>query len=133
MVSSGIPFVDITHARANHGAYLVLDARERVEFEVSHLAGSVWLGFDQPDWSVLDAWPRDTKILVYCSVGLRSSLMVEKIRAAGFSETYNLHRGIFGWVNRGFPIVNNKEQRTDRIHCYNRLFGTWVRQGKKVY
>ena len=133
MVSNGIPFVDITYARANHGAYLVLDARERVEFEVSHLAGSAWLGFDQPDWSVLDALPRDTKILVYCSVGLRSSLMVEKIRAAGFSEAYNLHRGMFGWVNRGFPIVNNKEQPTDQIHCYNRLFGTWVHRGKKVY
>jgi rhodanese-related sulfurtransferase len=78
-----------------------LDAREKEEFEISHIRNAEWIGSDNLDKRHLDSIGHDIKIVVYCSVGYRSSLVVRQIRSAGFLNTYNLFGGIFKWANDG--------------------------------
>ena len=77
--------------------------------------------------------PKDAILVVYCSVGYRSEKIGEKLKALGFSKVYNLYGGIFEWSNRGYPLVDQKEQPTTKVHAFNKDWGRWLEQGTKVY
>jgi len=105
---------------------LLFDAREKAEFETSKIVNAEWIGSDISEISRLDSIDRDTKIVVYCSVGYRSSLLVREMRRAGFNNTFNLYGGIFKWVNDG-RLLNKDGTFTDKIHGYNRKWSRFIR------
>ncbi len=51
---------------------LLLDAREPEEFNVSHIKGAKNYGYKSPNKNLLKDVPKNTEIIVYCSVGVRS-------------------------------------------------------------
>ena len=105
---------------------IILDAREREEYEVSHIPGARFAGYDHfklEEWKNL---PKDQPIVVYCSVGYRSEKIARKLEEQGFSHVYNLYGSIFEWVNRGYQVVDNKGQPTNSVHTYNKDWGRWV-------
>jgi rhodanese-related sulfurtransferase len=110
-----------------------LDARSREEYEVSHLAGARWIGFDTFDSSRVADLPRDTSLLVYCAVGYRSEKISERLQQMGFTQVHNLYGGIFEWVNQGQPVVNPAGQRTDTVHGYSKTWSRWLEEGEVVY
>ena len=112
--------------------WVVLDAREREEYEVSHLPGAHFAGysdFDPSEWSKL---PKDQPIAVYCSVGYRSEKITAKLQKQGFTQVFNLYGSIFEWANRDFPLVDAKEDPTNRVHTYNKDWSRWVDNEKIV-
>ena len=110
----------------------LLDARERNEYEVSHLKGARWVGYKAFDPTSLRDLPRSARIVVYCSVGYRSEKVAEKLLAAGFTDVHNLYGGLFEWVNQGHSVVDAKGA-TRRVHAYDRTWGVWLNKGEKVY
>ena len=48
---------------------IFLDAREKNEFNVSRIAGAIWVGYDTFRMSRVKDLPKDSKVVVYCSVG----------------------------------------------------------------
>ena len=121
----GVPRIttDSLAARLDAGEPVVLlDVRTQEEYAVSHLPGAVRLDPDAPDLTPLDTLRRDAPIVAYCSVGYRSALMTERLRAAGFSRAVNLEGSIFRWANEGRPVVRDGE-RVRQVHPYNRLWG----------
>ena len=112
---------------------LLLDAREPSEFLVSHIAGARHVGYNFFDVKNLPAVSKNTPIVLYCSIGYRSEKIGEKLIAAGFTNVKNLYGSIFEWVNEGYPIVDNNQKPTDRVHAYSRTWAVWLRKGKKVY
>lgn len=58
---------------------LLVDARERHEYEVSHLPEALWIGYEEFDTERLAAIPKDQKITVYCSIGYRSEKIAKKL------------------------------------------------------
>lgn len=111
---------------------VLLDSREAAEYRVSHLDGAIEVGYEDFDMRSVEQIPKADTIVVYCSVGYRSGKISERLRKAGYSNVYNLEGGIFDWVNRGLPLVDSAGP-TERIHCYNRFWGTKVKRGEKVY
>ena len=111
---------------------MIIDAREKEEYEVSHLKGSQFAGYNDFDSKKYADTPKDTKIVVYCSVGYRSERVGEKLIKAGFTNVFNLYGGIFEWKNEGLPVYVNKEE-TDRVHAYSKKWGKWLKKGTKVY
>lgn len=106
--------------------WIILDAREREEYEVSHIPGARFAGYDHfkvEDWTGL---PKDQPIVVYCSVGYRSEKIAGQLERQGFSNVFNLYGSIFEWVNRGYPVVDQKDQPTDTVHTYNKDWSRWV-------
>jgi rhodanese-related sulfurtransferase len=111
---------------------IVLDAREYAEYAVSHLPGARFIGYDSFDVKQLADIPKDSPIVVYCSVGYRSGNVVEKMQKAGYSNVANLWGGIFHWVNMG-NAVENESGPTNKIHPYSNKWGKWLTSGEKSY
>jgi rhodanese-related sulfurtransferase len=111
---------------------LFLDARERQEFEVSHLPGAIWIGYDDFKLKRISEISKDQPIVVYCSVGYRSERITKKLINAGYSKVSNLYGGIFEWTNRGYT-VENEVGPVKKVHTYNKDWSRWVTKAAKVY
>lgn len=101
---------------------LLLDAREQDEFEVSHLKGAHLATDVSQALRILNERPRDTPIVVYCSVGYRSSRMAQELGKLGWSNVSNLEGSIFQWANEGRPIYRG-EQRVKLVHPFDDHWG----------
>ncbi len=68
-------------------------------------------------------------VIVYCSVGVRSSALAERIdpllTSSGSKPAYNLTGGIFQWHNEGRPLTRGA-QSTPYVHPYNRSWGRLI-------
>ena len=112
---------------------LFLDAREKKEFNVSHLKHATWVGYDDFDMTRVQTIPKDKKIIVYCSVGFRSEKITEKLVKAGYTNVSNVVGGIFEWKNLGYSVVDPTGKETDKIHAYSKTWGIWLNKGEKIY
>ena len=121
-----VPILTCEELHKNREDYVVLDAREREEFEVSHLNDALFIGYNDFDYTMIADIAKDRPIVIYCSIGYRSEKIGEKLKRSGFSNVYNLYGSIFEWVNRGYPIVDSKGIRTQILHTYNKKWSKWV-------
>lgn len=116
-------------------SFVLLDTREKEEYEVSHLKDALWVGdktFDPK--RVLEAIPdKEKPIVVYCSIGVRSEDIGEKLLAMGYTNVQNLYGGIFEWKNKDGAVYNLKEQPTDSVHAFSKHWGKLLSKGIKVY
>ena len=64
---------------------------------------------------ILRGVPANRRIVVYCSVGYRSSELAEFLMKTGFTEVYNLEGSIFRWANEGRPVYR-AEERVRVVH-----------------
>ncbi len=112
--------------------YQVLDTREKEEFEVSHLQGARWVGYDTFSLEKVEGLDKNQPVLVYCTVGARSQEIGKKLREAGFKQVYNLYGGIIHWSNESQPLFKDSLP-TKQVHTYSRTWGVWLTSGEKVY
>ncbi|AKP50995.1 rhodanese-like domain-containing protein [Cyclobacterium amurskyense] len=112
---------------------ILLDTREKNEFNVSHLKGAQWVGFETFDISSVKDIPKDQPIVVYCSIGARSQEIGKKLKQSGYSEVYNLYGGIFHWVNESNPVYHLDTLPTNKVHTFNKMWGVWLNKGEKVH
>ncbi len=133
LLQHSVAEMGVQQAAQNGHRYLFLDARERNEYEVSHLPGAVWVGYEMFQPTQLEDVDKQTPLVIYCSVGYRSEKVAEQLQKAGFQRVWNLYGGIFEWVNQGYPVYNMQEQPTEEVHAYDRKWGIWLKSGKKVY
>ena len=131
-LSHSVQLVGVDTAEKMLDEAIILDARQKKEYEVSHLKNARWVGYDEFNKEAVDELPRDKPVIIYCSVGYRSEKIGEKLKEMGFQNIYNLHGGIFEWVNQGKPVYH-EGRPTDKIHAYSRTWGVWVSKGDKVY
>ena len=114
------------------GKPLLFDTRTLAEYNVSHISGAKLMDYQKFSIEQLKEVPKDTPVVLYCSVGYRSERIGEKLQKAGYRNVQHLHGGIFGWVNQGWPVYN-KGGKTNQVHAYSRKWGLWLQKGEKVY
>lgn len=114
------------------GIYL-LDTREKEEYNVSHIAGADCVGYDNFRMRSVKDIPRDATVVVYCSLGVRSEKVGEKLTEAGFTDVRNLYGGIFEWVHEEQPVISKKGDTTRKVHAFNEEWSRWLYKGEKVY
>ena len=83
---------------------VILDVRAEQEFEVSHLHGARCVGSHARAGEVAAVLDLQAPVVVYCSVGYRSSALAEQLRRAGFTQVSNLEGSIFQWAAEGRPL-----------------------------
>ena len=86
---------------------VLLDVRTPEEYAVSHLVGARRAETAADAVRLLDGAPKDTPVVAYCSVGYRSSALVQALRREGYLDARNLEGSIFEWANRGHPVVRD--------------------------
>ena len=119
---------------ANLSKAVILDVREKDEFVVSRLKNAIWIGYDDFEPSRIDSIDKEQEIIVYCSVGYRSSKIGEKLIESGYKNVKNLYGGIFRWANENRPLYNDSTQ-TLEVHAYSKKWGRFLTNPEliKVY
>src|SRR5688572_22000725 len=102
---------------------LLLDARSPEEYELSHLRGALSTPDEAAALVALAGVDPGREIVLYCSVGLRSSALAEHLQARGFTRAVNLEGGIFAWANGGQPTYRG-EQEVSEVHPFDERWGT---------
>jgi len=130
-----IPYISVEELAMPKTDAIILDARELKEFEVSHIKGAIFVGYDDfnIDKTVAQLTNKETKIVVYCSLGIRSENIANKLKDKGYENIFNLYGGIFEWKNSGFEVVDINEKPTEKVHAFNKNWGKWLTKGEKVY
>ena len=107
---------------------LLLDVREPEEFAVSHLPGAIRVDPDATAESLKSRLKDAEAIVVYCSVGHRSSVLAQRLIDARWSDVKNLEGSIFQWANEGRAVVDAAGKRTPRVHPYNERYGRLLKK-----
>ncbi len=92
--------------------FTLLDAREKQEYAVSKLPGAVRIGYTNFNPTNIQTIipDKNTPIVVYCSIGVRSEKIGEELIKLGYTQVLNLYGGIFDWKNKGYLVYNSKGQ-----------------------
>jgi rhodanese-related sulfurtransferase len=132
--SKTVPYMSVQELQARP-EIVVLDAREPKEFNTSHIKNAVYVGFNKFDKTKVTkkVTDKNTPIVVYCSIGVRSEKIGEKLLKLGYKNVYNLYGGIFEYKNANGTVVNNQKKMTDSVHTYNKKWSEYLHRGIKVY
>lgn len=130
-----IPYITVDELKSYPGDIILLDAREFKEYATSHLKDAIPVGYDffNTD-SIIPKLPnKNSKIVVYCSLGIRSEYVAEKLKKAGYSNISNLYGGIFEWKNDDNPVYNSEKKETENVHAFSKSWSKWLKKGNKIY
>jgi rhodanese-related sulfurtransferase len=131
LLSHSVPEISVDRLASGH--FHVLDARSYREFQVSHVPGSTWVGYEEFTPDRLAGIGKQDQVAVYCSVGYRSERIAEELHQRGYTNVVNVYGGIFDWINRGNPVVTDDGADTKAIHAYSKFWGIWLKRGERVY
>ena len=113
---------------------VVFDVRAREEYAVSRLKGAIRVDPDIGRTAFLDRYGAKTTnrlVIFYCSVGVRSSRLAErvqnKLRQRGALSVRNLEGGIFNWHNE-FRALASKRGATRYVHPYDDRWGQLLKR-----
>lgn len=124
---------DLSNQIKKNAGIVVLDTREISEYRVSHIEGARNIGYNNFSIESLQDIPKGAEIIVYCSLGVRSEQIGEKLKEAGYENVKNLYGGIFEWKYQDQIVVDKKGNPTDKVHTYDENWGQWLLKGEKVY
>jgi len=130
-----IPYVTVDEIATQNSNTIILDTREREEYNVSHIKNAIYIGYDEFELNTVlnKVKDKDQKIVVYCSIGVRSEDIGEDLKEAGYTNVFNLFGGIFEWKNKGCAVYDTASSETEKVHVFNKEWSIWLTQGVKVY
>jgi len=131
-----VPYISVETLALPKTEAILLDAREPKEFKTSHIENAICVGYDKFDLEkTLAKLPKDkdAKIVVYCSLGIRSEVVADRLIQAGYTNVFNLYGGIFKWKNEDFQVVDTLGNTTEKVHTFNKDWSKWLKKGQKVY
>ena len=129
-----VPYISVQELAKDENL-IILDTREKEEYDVSRIPGAIWVGYKEFNLDQIKSKliKSDTSIVVYCSVGVRSEDIGENLLEAGYSDVRNLYGGIFEWKNKGNAVVDPTGQSTENVHAYSKYWGKLLTEANKVY
>ncbi|MCO6164456.1 rhodanese-like domain-containing protein [Flavobacterium sp. NRK F7] len=131
---NSVPYITVEELKGTDDVTL-LDAREPEEFKVSHLDNAIYVGYKKFNAEkFLISFPnKNTPLVVYCSLGVRSENIGEKLLKLGYTNVRNLYGGIFEWKNKDNPVVNMNGEETEEVHAFSKMWGKYLLKGTKIY
>ncbi len=113
---------DMEEMMQNNPDVLVLDVRERDEFDTMHVADSLnvprgivesaceW-GYEETEPELVQA--REREVIIVCRSGYRSVLTAFNLQLLGFQHVYSLKTGLRGFNDYELPLVDIEEKPVD--------------------
>ncbi|MEL7312799.1 MAG: rhodanese-like domain-containing protein [Pseudomonadota bacterium] len=129
-------FADVQHLTADEiqsldASPFLIDVRRESEYAVSRIPGA-YHAADEIQLLALAQRAGDRPIVVYCSLGVRSSIAVRKLQEQGFENAANLDGSLFAWANDGRPLEND-DGATDKAHPFNAWWGRYLLKALHAY
>jgi rhodanese-related sulfurtransferase len=95
-------------AKASEPGVVVLDVRTGGEYAAGHIANAINIDVEGMTFDgEIKSLDKDAKYAVYCQSGRRSVNAIKKLQDAGFTNLFNLEKGILDWQSAGLPVVTN--------------------------
>ena len=96
--------VRLTHLLNREGA-TALDIRETKEMDGTKLIGAVHIPLSQlKDRAASLSLDKSKPVVVYCARGQRGPMAASDLKAAGFTQIFNLTGGFKAWTEAGLPV-----------------------------
>ena len=128
-----ISAIELQNLKQNNKV-VVLDSRELIEFKVSHIKGAILVGYDDFKLSSLpESMNKNTPLVVYCTLGVRSEVVANELIERGYRDVKNLYGGISEWKNKDYVVVDSTQTPTENIHVYSKKWGKWLTKGNPVF
>lgn len=132
-----VPYISATELRmlqVNNSA-TILDSRELNEYQVSHIEAALLVGFDKFSMDSISelVGNKNTPIVVYCTLGIRSEVIADKLIKAGYNNVKNLYGGICEWSNKDFKVIDSTQTATKNIHTFSEEWSKWLINGNPIY
>ena len=129
-----VDYINVAELNDSRPRY-ILDTREKEEFEVSHIPGAIWVGYETFSIDEIPSLVKnnDASIVVYCSVGVRSEDIGEALIDNNYPNVRNLYGGIFEWKNQGLKVIDSTGNETQNVHAYSKFWGRLLTEANKVY
>jgi rhodanese-related sulfurtransferase len=117
--TNAVPYISVQELAMPKTEAIILDARERSEYDISHLKNAIFIGYNHfsLEQTTQKLQDKNQTIVVYCSLGIRSETIANQLKKAGYTNIKNLYGGIFEWRNKGFKVYNSEDKKTDSIHA----------------
>lgn len=132
-----IPYISVEELRMlqMNDTVTILDAREPAEFQVSHIESAINIGYNNffSEEKKIQKLNKYIPIVVYCSLGIRSEQIGEKLKKAGFTDVKNLYGGIFEWKNKDFPVIDSNGNETEKVHTFSKMWSKYLHAGNPIY
>lgn len=114
--SATVPFMSLaevkSRAESADADLLVLDVRERGEYEAGHIPGAKLLPRGQLELRVNKELPDPTRrIVATCELGYISTLAAATLREMGFQHAVALDGGMKAWRELGYPLEGSAVSR----------------------
>lgn len=85
---------------------ILLDVRDSEEYETGHIPGAINISRGSLDFKVHLIIPdKNTKIIVYCGLDLRSPLATKSLNDLGYKKAVNMIGGLKAWKEAGYPVL----------------------------
>lgn len=112
--AAAVPFMSLaelrTRVEGSPNGLIVLDVRERDAYDTGHIPGARLLPRGQLELRVDQELPDPTRrIIVYCELGLISTLAVATLRQMGFQRAVALDGGMKAWREANYSVKAGKE------------------------
>ncbi len=132
--NNSVSYITVNELK-NKENFTLLDAREVSEFNVSHLKNAQFVGFEKFNSKKIKKNYQNfnATIVVYCSLGVRSEKIGEKLLKMGYKNVFNLYGGIFEWKNQNLPVFDSSENQTENVHAFSKEWSKYLLKGNKVY
>ncbi|MFT5846083.1 MAG: rhodanese-related sulfurtransferase [Psychroserpens sp.] len=130
-----VPYISVQELAMPKTEVVILDTREEPEYEISHLKDALFVGYNHfnLEQTMQRLQEKNQAIVVYCSLGIRSETIANRLKKAGYSNIKNLYGGIFEWKNNDFEVYDSEDKKTDSIHAFSKAWSKWLTKGTKVY
>ncbi|MEA5628265.1 rhodanese-like domain-containing protein [Nostoc sp. UHCC 0251] len=106
-------------------AITLIDVREPAEYAGEHIPGATLISLSKFDPRKVPQ-DQDTKVILYCRSGNRSTMAAQKLFDAGFTTVTHLEGGISAWKQAGYATTINKNAPISLIRQVQIVTGSLV-------
>lgn len=99
-----IPGMNVKELRERLDDVMLIDVRQRSEWDEGHIPGAVHFEGGRVAWEELP-FPHDRPLAIQCSSGNRSMSVSSVLRRRGYRNIIQVEGGITKWKKEGFPIT----------------------------
>lgn len=92
--------------QAGKSKAVMIDLRTEAEFDSGHVQDSNNIDSGHA-YTIPDKWPDpETEMWVFCRTAHRATYFVGLLYSYGYKNVYLVDKGIVGWFEGGYPLVN---------------------------
>ncbi len=101
--------LDLIQAHKNDSSFVIIDFRPVEKYNAAHIENAIY--YDVFSDSI-DAWlnnlDKDKTYMIYCTIGYRSGIALEKMKKMDFKKLYHLYEGLNVWKDEGYKIITSE-------------------------